>query len=333
MVRYLDTLSRHRVLLLAPIVLALAATIGITAALPRGYEASARIVVVGALVDVAPPGSPYGDLTPAEQEAGVLKSLLATRTFCVNVAHRGPLGSYLADGHGAGLLTRLKQLLGVSGRPPSAAAADDQAYSLLSQSVTVVATPPQVVTITFQVPDAQVAAGTVSAIVDEFSSETRAARRAQAEAVTTFLTKQVAEQDTVIANADAAVNQYLNAHPQQRAATAVTDVALDGLRHTADMARQQYQALLLQLDQARLDLAAQSQPGSPDFRVVDQPDPQPASLAKALLRASLTGLAGGLLVSLAGLLLLTAVDTSLRRPEDVGATLGLRVAGTIPRVG
>jgi uncharacterized protein involved in exopolysaccharide biosynthesis len=81
MVRYLDTLSRHRLLLLAPIALALAATIGITALLPRGYEASARILVVGALVDVAPPGSPYGDLTPAEQEAGVLKNLLATRTF------------------------------------------------------------------------------------------------------------------------------------------------------------------------------------------------------------------------------------------------------------
>src|ERR1700694_5045056 len=61
--RYLDTFARHRLLLLAPLLLALFASLGFVMAQPRTYESSARILIYGSSLDVAPGGRPYSYLT------------------------------------------------------------------------------------------------------------------------------------------------------------------------------------------------------------------------------------------------------------------------------
>ena len=331
MIRYLETFYRHRLLLLTPVVLALVASIGTVLLQPRVYESSAKLLFYGSSMDVAPAGSPYSYLTAADQQAGVLRELITTRSFATSVGQRGPLADYLLQqpASSGGLSGLIHKFLGQGGSSPSV---DDLVYSELNQKVSVVAAPPQLVSVTFQARDPAVAAGTVKAIIDQFSDEVLQSRKVQAQAVVDFFTTQLTEQDGQVAAADGAVTRYLAAHPSARTAQ---DPALIALQHTADLARQRYQSLSLQLDQARLDLAAQNQSGGAGFRLIDPASTptQPLSLRVTALRSLLGGLAGGLIVAALALLVLTAADTSLRRPDDVTKALGLRLAGSIPRLG
>lgn len=334
--RYLETFLRHRLLLLVPLVLALVTGLAAVTVQPKQYQASAKILFYGSSGDVAPAGSPYSYMSPAEQQMGALKELITSRSFCSKVGNRGPLALYLTGGTPAGggvggFMTKIIQRLGLAaptGATPDQV--DSLTYDMLNRTVTVIATPPQLVTVTFSAADPQVAAGTVQALVDQFSAETLETRRVQAQAVVTFFEQQVAEQDKQGATAESAVTKYLQAHPGLK----VADTALTSLRRTADLAHQRYDGLLLELDQARLDLAAQSQPGGAGFRVIDPPVPptQPVGQTMAAVRTVAGALAAGLLLTVLSILALTAADTTLRRPEDVTSALGLRPAGTIPRV-
>jgi uncharacterized protein involved in exopolysaccharide biosynthesis len=320
-----------------PIVLAVTASVDYVALQPRMYEASAKMLFYTTPTDVAPTGSPYSYATAAEQQAEVLIELLKTRSFVTAVGRRGPLADYLAaqtqPGGPMSLIRRVLHKVGLS-FTPAPPQPDDLVVEQLSRGVQVTPLPPQIVSVSFAAPDGRVAAGTVQAIVDEFSDELVSVRRSQAQAVVTFFEQQLAAQDKEGLAADAAVSRYLDTHPQQRSPGALPDPTLTALRRTADATRQQYNNLQYELDQARLDLAALSQPAATDFRLVDAPTvpPRPASLSKDLLRALVGGLGGGLFLSLAGLLVLTAADGTLRRPEDVRSALGLPLVGTVPRL-
>jgi len=106
------------------------------------------------------------------------------------------------------------------------------------------------------------------------------------------------------------------------------------LKRTDDLARTHYEDLVQKLDAAKLDIAAADQPGAAGFRVIDSPTVpyRPKGFVKLAALAAVGGLVAGLFLMLATLLLLTALDTSVRRPQELPEELAQRVVGSIPRL-
>jgi uncharacterized protein involved in exopolysaccharide biosynthesis len=191
-----------------------------------------------------------------------------------------------------------------------------------------------VIAISFDHSRPQVAAGTAQAIVDQFSDELLGIRRSQAQASVDFYTSQLQNQELEVAADDLAVNKYLQAHPSQRLVGALEDTQLTALKRADDLARTHYQDLVQNLDAAKLDIAAANQPGAAGFRVIDAPaiPYRPKGFVKAAALAAVGGLVAGLFLMFATLLLLTVLDTSVRRPQELPDELSRRVVGTVPRL-
>jgi uncharacterized protein involved in exopolysaccharide biosynthesis len=335
MIRYLETFYRHRLLVLTPVLLAVAIALSIVLVQPKTYDSTARIWFYRTdLATIAQPST-----TVADQQAAVFRELLNARSFDLKAGERGPLSSYLAAAGGASNLpSRVGARLGLAGVWSTAASGsesvDDHVYKILSKTVLVAAPGAQVVEVSFAAPNAEVAQGTVQALLDEFTAEVLDNRRAQAQAVIDFYDQQLTAQAAAVATAEANVSKYLAAHPKSRSDGPAPDVTLITLTHAAEQARAQYAQYVVGQNQAKLDLAAQNQAEGAGFRVLDAPNlpNTPDGILPGLIRAAVAGLLVGLLVAAFSLLTLTAADTSIRHPNEVRRALGLRMVGQVPRL-
>lgn len=303
MQRYLETFFRHRLLLIAPILITLFASLGLTMMHPRMYQASARVWFDSSTISGSTSWNPY--TAPADAQAASMTELLQTRTFCRQVGLRGPLASYLKTSAQAFSDPLSKLIAKISGTQPSGTWSDqmltDQVVATITQGTTVTPVGPQILSVTFSAPNPTVAAGTAQAIVDEFFDETLANRQAEAQSAVDFYQKQLADMP----------------------APAKTDT----------VAQQRYDDLAQKLDAARLQLAADQQPSASGFRIVDRaqvPD-RPVGIRKALLLTGVEGLAIGMTISLLLLMLLTWSDRTIRRPEDFRTLMEQSPVGVIPR--
>jgi capsular polysaccharide biosynthesis protein len=88
------------------------------------------------------------------------------------------------------------------------------------------------------------------------------------------------------------------------------------------------------LDQARLDRAALNQSGVDGIRVLDKAVPPSASASakKTILTAVGATVALALVILVLGVLILTWIDSTIRRPEEVESILDLRPVGSVPKV-
>jgi uncharacterized protein involved in exopolysaccharide biosynthesis len=335
MIRYLETFYRHRLLLLAPVLLAVLFGVALVGVRQPMYESSAMIWLDGPAMDTGVPAN--STLTLADQQAGVISELLSTHAFTAKVAQRGGLSDYLQQTNPqGGWLSRLRSIVGGgSGWSVSVSGSDqngigDAAYTVLNRNLKVAADGPQIVALSFDAPSAGVAQSTLRAVIDQFSDETLDVRRAQSQTVVDFFQQQVTDQAATLSAADARVAAYAAQHPKAGS----TDLTLVALQRSDDLARQRYEGLLSELDQAKLDQAALNQAGGTGLRLIDPPNLPAARVGSTstLVHAGIAGLAAGLLIMLFCLLALTAADNSLHRPEDVRSALGFRLVGTIPRL-
>src|SRR4029077_14190526 len=100
-----------------------------------------------------------------------------------------------------------------------------------------------------------------------------------------------------------------------------------------DDARQRVSDLQAKLDQASVNNAALLRPETSGVRVLDRATPPSEnSIKRLLVEAGAVGFLLGLLVLVAGVLALTLLDTTFRRPEEVNQLLDLRPVGSIPKV-
>jgi uncharacterized protein involved in exopolysaccharide biosynthesis len=336
MLRYLEVFYRHRLLLIAPVIIALVASVGFAVTRPRTYEATAQLWFDPITSQSA---QLNGYVSPSDQATSELKELLKTRSFSSKVGSRGPLReAVLTGGGGAGdpLSSVLNVLRGVPtlGASSNPQVLDDVLVDTINRHTTVAASGPQIIAINFDDANPQVAAGTAQAIVDQFSDELLGIRRSQAQATVDFYTGQLKDQDAVVAAADLAVNKYLQAHPGQRLPGALQDIQLTALTRADDLARSHYQDLVQNLDTGKLQIAAANQPGAAGFRVIDSPTvPYRAKgFVRAAVLAAAGGLVAGLFLMLVTLLVLTALDTSVRRTQEFPDDLSRRVVGSVPRL-
>jgi uncharacterized protein involved in exopolysaccharide biosynthesis len=331
--RYAETYFRHPRLLLLPILIAVVIASAFAAVQPPKYESVARL-----WIDSSPSDTATWDAytSPADREAAVLAELLNSRSFALRVAHRGSLYSYLVSHRqNTSIVSKATDQLarlGIGGTALNGSA-DDAAYNMVTMDVKGAPSGPQIVTLTVDFTDPEVARSTAQAVVDQFHDDTLQDQRDQVQAAADFYTKQVADEKTQVATADDSIAQYLASRPELRLPNAPADATLSNLQQADALIRQRYDSLAQKLDGEKLSLAQLNAPGSASFRVIDEANQptQPITSKKALAFAIGGGLVAGLILTLLLLVLLTLADTTIRRPGEVDRLLGLRLIGTVPR--
>lgn len=336
--RYLETFFRHRRPLLGMVAVALLLSMAFVVVQPRTYEATGRMWFQSTnIAGDTTPANTY--LAPADVATGVFLELLNTRTFCLAVGKRGPLAAYLSQpGHmpAPDPLTAVSSVVerarGGGSDTSQQQVLDDAVQNVLQKRVRVVATGPQIVTVTFDYTDGRVAAGTLSAILDQFSDQVLTAQRVQNQQQLSFYDQQVVNQQKQVTDADAAVARYLTQHPELRVAQPPPDATFSGLQEVANQAHQHYGELLQQQDTARIQQSNLSQGTSSQFRVIDPPllPHRPVSLLKTVLFAAAGGLGVGFLVALVALVVVVYTSHTVTTPGEVERSLSLKVVGSIP---
>jgi uncharacterized protein involved in exopolysaccharide biosynthesis len=326
--RFLETLFRHRVLVVVPVVLAIAIALGYQAVQPHQYESVVSIWVDGSTpVNLAAtPASTDQSVQSSDQEAAVLHELLSTRAFDVAVADRGPLAAYLAStpNNQAGLAA-----VPVIGKlfKNTAASVDDRVASELPTSVSVVSAGPQVAVLTVDEPQAAVATGTAKALVDQLTAQIVANQTSSDRNAATYYQQQAAGAQADLQTAEKALTAYQADHPSVPA-NGIGDVSATQLKLTVDLAQQRYETLLGQYQQAQLNLTNVASLSG--FRIIDAPSTATlVSSRKRLVMAGIAGVLAGLTLAVIVLLVLTASDRTARRARDVERSLGLEVAASI----
>jgi len=191
MVRYLETFYRHRLLLLAPVILAVAASLSFVLTQPKTYEASAQI-----WFDTPPGQVAASQQTAAETGSAQLSELLSTRSFTQEVGAASSLDADLSASmqRGSGLIGKVTHLLPIFGDSASSnpQALNDKVFDTLTRYTAVKAGGPQIVSIAFDYPNSVVAASTTQAIVDQFSSELLANERRKAQSAIDLYNQEIA---------------------------------------------------------------------------------------------------------------------------------------------
>ena len=342
MLRLLETFFRHRLLLLGPVALVIAGSIGWVVIQPPAYDSSVRMWVERQTLVPDPNSNPY--LSPAQEQAAVLTELLSTKYFDSKVGKRSRLADSIrtgAAGSQDGMMTRVTQALaralGRAGSPAelSSSQVDDQVAAIISSRTIVIPTGPEVITLTFRAGSSDLAARVAQAIADQYLEETLANQRVQADAAVAFYTSQMKQSQADLSVADKAVDDYLLTNPGQRGANAIPDARLVQLRRDDDAAHQRLQTVQDKLDQARLNRVALDQVGVNGLRVLDRAEAptSPSSIRKVALEATGVGLVLATLIVVVGVLVLTWMDSTIRRPQEVEDILDLRPVGSVPRVG
>jgi len=337
MVRLLETFFRHRLLLLGPVVLVLVGATGWVFIQPPTYDSSVRLWVERQTLVPDPNSNPY--LTPAQEQAGVLTELVSTKYFDVKVGKRSPLAEAVrtsAATSQGGIRTRLMRLLHLAPEPAplTQSQVDDQVYNTILASTLVIPTGPEIITVTFGSGNSVMAQQVAQAIVDQYMDETLTNQRVAADAAVAFYTSQQKQSQADLSVADKAVDDYLLANPGQRSANAIPDARMLQLRRDDDAAHQRLQSVLDKLDQARLNRVALDQSGVNGMRVLDKAEvpTAPSSIKKVILQAVGVGLVLAVLILVVGVLALTWLDSTIRRPQEVETILDLRPVGSVPRV-
>lgn len=338
MLRLLETFFRHRYLLLGPVAFVIVATVGWVLIQPPSYDASVRVWTERQTLVPNPNSNPY--LTAAQEQAGVLTELVTTKYFDVKVGKRSSLTGAIRDQmtHGqGGIRTRLMRAVGLGGPsgPPTDAQVEDAVYGAVASSTLVFPSGPEIVTVTYRAGTPEMAALVSQAIVDQFMDETLANQRVQADAAVAFYSSQIKQSQAEVSASDKALDDYLVANPGQRATNAIPDARMLQLRRDDDAAHQRQQTIQDKLDQARLNRVALDQTGVNGIRVLDRAEP-PTSSGSSFRKVAMTSAAVGVILAVvivvAGVLVLTWTDSTIRRPQEVEALLDLRPVGSVPRV-
>jgi hypothetical protein len=294
---YTEIFRQHRVLLSAPVVIALFISLWTVVGAQKQYQSTASL-----WFDNAPPAQSSVTQTdptvrpPAAQEQLVLNELVATRDFRLSVGHNGPLAGFLArnntDGKGP---TALLKRLGAK------ASIDSRILSALSAkhvSATVVG--PQVLSVSLSAPSPDLATGTLKALLAEFSKQQNATRLANAKAASSYYTDLVNSANQAAQAADSKVTGYMAAHPGVTA----SDPNLAALTQTATAADAKLADANNNLSQATVNLAHQSDTTA--MQTLDAPSVGTAVTGgkKKDLLALVAGLFAGALISILGMVII-----------------------------
>ena len=308
MKKYVQAFLRHKLLLIAPIVLALVVSLGMTLRQPKEWVSGATLWADSAVPNESTILS-KPDPTPASQATSVLQELLHTRSFLAKVAANESSAAFLKG---------------------AKAPFDDITLGKVAGSLTLATPGPQVVSVAVTAHDPAAASGLATAFVQEFRTEVAATLQARNRELVDFQQQRL---DGAAKALDAAHNQlstYLADHPQNT--DAAQDPTVTQLEGSLVAAQDQYSAAQDDYNAAQLSLSAAT--SSSSLRIVDEANVPtfPQSRRTAIMFGGVGGMIAGGLVSLLLLLFFVSTDSTARQPADIEQGLGLRVVGSIEQL-
>lgn len=314
MSRHLDTLRRHKFGLVLPVVLALVLSGWYASRVTPKYLSGTTVWFDTAIPQASSlVNPPNGGTTPAGAGQQVLTELLGSPKFLVNVGRRGPLAKYLES-------------TGVGGGDP--AAVDREIVSDLSKAFTISTTGPQVVQITITTPYANIATGTLNALVAEYSAEVSSQLATRGTASVAYVEAQVQAAKKTLDRANSAATAYQAAHP---GANATSDATYSQLVQAAFNAQSNYEGLEQSYVQAQLSLNSVNSQAT--FHVLDPASTvSRLSIKKKMVFDVAAGLLAGMVISVLALAALTRLDRTARKPEDIKEQLGMDVVATVSQL-
>jgi capsular polysaccharide biosynthesis protein len=317
---YAETFFRHRLILTAPVLIALVLAAAYGLKQPRSYVASATMWTDRRIPNDTAIGTLPGSDVPSAGQQSLLTSLLTTRAFMKAVAMDSPLAGQ----------TRGPQL------------EVDLALARLASTVSVATPGPQVMAIAVKQPSPELAVGVAAAVVRQFLKEEDRRIHARAAAQVSYDKQQLTAAGKQVREAQFALASYTAAHPgaagsgqtlgQTSGQTSgqpqsQTDSAENTLVGQLALAQAHYADAEKSYNQSN---AAMTQGNTAALEVVDPPNQAfPQSRKKIVIFSGVGGLLGGLSISVLALLLFVARDRAVRQEQDLQQTLGLRVVGTI----
>jgi uncharacterized protein involved in exopolysaccharide biosynthesis len=308
MKRYLQTFRRHRLLVIAPVVLTLLVGLGFEFVSPRHYSASGSLWADSPVPDgttvfsTSPPAQ-----SAASQGADVLNELLATDHFLKDLAPRSPWAAYLRQ--------HPKEL--------------DTVFSSLQKDTTVSVLGPQVIGVTYQSSDSATTAPMARAILNTFVAQLSSLQRQRDQQQISYDNQSVQTALASLNTAQKQLSEYLVAHPQLPGAT--VDPTVTQLSGNVATAQQAYGTAVGNLNASQQGLSSATD--SSQLHVIDQPSIVNASgKKKKIAYGGIGGLFAGAVISILLLSWLVSRETAPWDAEDLEDELGLTVVGSIEQM-
>ena len=300
---YVQTFNRHRLAFSLPVVILTVLALWVVVSTPKEYKAGASLFIDNPVTQQSSFSDPNEtDTPPAAQAQQLLTELLATKSFQMEVGHKGPLTKYLethsTQGWGpAGLLRKIRG---------SGSAEDRTAKALDAKHVLTTLPGKQILGIEYHGPTPEVTVGTVNALVEALNEErSNIDISRQQQAMTHFK----GQADTARA-AVVRMNAELNAGD-------LSSAEAQGLTQARNAAETRLRRGTQGYNRAALNLAAAKVAG-PLYEVRDEPTlPAPAvSGMKKSLFGVVAGMFVGLLISFLAIVLLTSSEDEDRRDGE-----------------
>lgn len=309
MKRYLETFFRYWLIALIPLVALLAYEVMNVRKLPLQYAAFTNIYVQQS--SVTPSNNPF--ITPAQQEQGTINEWLQSAQFCLSVAKSSPLYA---------------QALGRAIDPSG------MAFSDLSRNVLVLPKGDNVLSIGYTSGDPLLAMQVVSSVAVTASSRAQELQTQAADQTKSYYQYQLYQAQQQERASSGRLDNYLQQH-SLTAADVSGQTASDPTLASLYLQHKQDQDAVTGLQTKIKALVSQiSDPTGVarglGYTVLDPPSVVRVSQRKKQMTGLGIGLVVGLLLSLAFIVAMTALDPSIRRPEEVPLMLDLPVLVIVP---
>jgi uncharacterized protein involved in exopolysaccharide biosynthesis len=305
MKRYLRTFRRHRLLVIAPLVLALVIGLGYEIMSPRHYMAGGTLWADAPVPDsttvfsTSPPSQ-----SPASQGVSVLSELLGTEQFLKALAPRSPWAAYLRQ-------------------HPDAV---DTVFASLQKNTIVSVVGPQVIGVTYQSSNPATTVPMARAIMSTYVAQLLSLQRTRDQQQIAYDQQALQTASTALSTAQKQLTAYLLVHPQ--AAGATVDPTVTQLSGNVATAQQAYGAAVGNLNASQQGLSSASD--SSQLHVIDQPATAAVQgRKKKIVYGGIGGLFAGGMISILLLSWLVSKETAPWDAEDVEDELGLTVVGSI----
>ena len=300
---YLETVFRHPLLVVLPLVIAFVAGASYGLTRPRSYTATAVVWTDSRIPGESTIGTTGGQAPPSAGQAALFGQLLTSRSFLLAVARETPLRE------------------SISGLPGQQV---DEVLARMAGTLTMSTAGPQVLSVTAEQSSPALATGVANAVVEQAIRVETDRLRQRAEAQVSYDKQQVDTAAKAVADAHAALLQYRRTRP-------VDATGEDDLSGAAALAQQQYADAqkTYTMNSATLQHVADES----FLSVLDAPErAYTVSRRMTVLVGAVGGiLAGGTLAVLA-LLLLMLRDRGIREERELVDELGLHVVATIDKV-
>lgn len=313
--RVLEAIFRRPLRFLALILLVPLVSLAIVYILPRSYQTTARLIALRRYQIIGMASSDADLLaTPAQTQANALSELLQTRAFSLSVAKATTLTSTLDA------TTRADPQL-----------RDDALSAEISNNVHIVALGTTLFTITYTNHNPQLAQEVVTAVIQNYGSQSQSLNTAAGKNLLQGYQTQLAQAKSALNAAVTAAAAYINTQTGVTQAQLLTDQKYILLQAQISQATNTVQSIQNSITGIRQQIAIQGSSANSLFKVIDAPTvSQPVSRLSLFILGGGTGLALALLAATLYIIMLVRYDHSVRTAPDLQQVTDFPVVMQVP---